>query len=57
MHKWEPGADVHRFRRVIDNSRAAVAFVAKWLRPGFTDELLTRCEHLVLDVCDNLGTE
>jgi putative transposase len=53
----EPDPDVRRGRSVIYHLHVHLVFVTEYRRGAFTDEILTRCEQIMRDVCAGLGAE
>jgi putative transposase len=55
--RWEPNLDVRRGRSVVHTLHAHLVFVTKYRRGAFTDEILTRCEKIMCEVCEGFGAE
>jgi putative transposase len=55
--RWEPNPDVRRGRSVVHALHAHLVFVTKYRRGAFTDEILTRCEEIMREVCTGFGAE
>ncbi|WP_079047759.1 IS200/IS605 family transposase [Streptomyces hirsutus] len=55
--RWEPDPDIRRGRHVIYNLHAHLVFVTKYRRGVFTDDMLTRCEEVMRDVCAGFEAE
>ena len=55
--RWEPDPDIRRGRHVICNLHAHLVFVTKYRRGVFTDDMLTRCEEVMRDVCAGFEAE
>ncbi|WP_214111431.1 IS200/IS605 family transposase [Acrocarpospora catenulata] len=55
--RWEPNPDIRRGRSVVYSLHAHLVFTPKYRRGVFTDEILTRCEAIMIEVCDNFGAE
>lgn len=55
--RWEPNPEVRRGRSVIYNLHIHLVFVTKYRRGAFTDQILTRCEEIMRDVCGGFGAE
>lgn len=55
--RWEPNPDIRRGRNVIHHLHAHLVFVTKYRRGAFTDQILTRCEEIMRDVCGSLGAQ
>jgi len=55
--RWEPNPDLRRGRHVIYNLHVHLVFVTKYRRGVFTDEMLTRCEEIMRDVCESFEAE
>ncbi|GAA4229216.1 putative transposase [Streptosporangium album] len=53
--RWEPNPDIRRGRTVIYSLHAHLVFTPKYRREVFTDEILRRCEDIMIEVCDNFG--
>ncbi|MFF4138935.1 IS200/IS605 family transposase [Streptomyces mirabilis] len=48
---------MHRGRSVVCSLHAHLVFTPKYRRGPFTDEILTRCEEIMRDVCADFGAE
>ncbi|MCG5215933.1 IS200/IS605 family transposase [Streptosporangium sp. KLBMP 9127] len=55
--RWEPNPDVRRGRSVVCALHAHLVFMPKYRRGVFTDEILRRCEDIMIEVCDSFGAE
>ncbi|TXK34404.1 IS200/IS605 family transposase [Nonomuraea sp. C10] len=55
--RWEPNPDIRRGRTVVYALHAHLVFTPKYRRGVFTDELLRRCEEIMIEVCDSFGAE
>ncbi|MEV7858251.1 IS200/IS605 family transposase [Streptomyces hirsutus] len=55
--RWNPNPDVRTGRHVVHNLHVHLAFVTKYRRKAFTDEMLTRCEEIMREVCQDFGAE
>ncbi|MEU7739366.1 IS200/IS605 family transposase [Nonomuraea sp. NPDC049158] len=55
--RWEPNPYVRRGRSVVYSLHAHLVFMPKDRRGVFTDEILTRCEDIMIEVCDSFGAE
>ncbi|MFB9630361.1 IS200/IS605 family transposase [Nonomuraea helvata] len=55
--RWEPHPDIRRGRTVVYSLHAHLVFTPKYRRGVFTDELLRRCEEIMIEVCDSFGAE
>ncbi|MER6147798.1 IS200/IS605 family transposase [Streptomyces hirsutus] len=55
--RWEPDPHIRRGRHVIYNLHAHLVFVTKYRRGVFTDDMLTRCEEVMRDVCAGFEAE
>ncbi|RSM73682.1 IS200/IS605 family transposase [Kibdelosporangium aridum] len=55
--RWEPDPDIRRGRSVIYNLHVHLVFVTKYRRGAFTDQILTRCERIMRDVCGGFGAQ
>ena len=55
--RWEPNPDIRRGRSVVHSLHAHLVFVTKYRRGAFTDEILTRCEQIMRDICVDFGGE
>lgn len=55
--RWKPNPDIRRGRTVVYTLHAHLVFTPKYRRGVFTDELLRRCEEIMIEVCDSFGAE
>ncbi|MGW7613178.1 IS200/IS605 family transposase [Streptomyces sp. NPDC054766] len=55
--RWEPDPDVRRGNHVVFNLHAHLVFVTKYRREIFNDDMLTRCEEIMRDVCESFGAK
>ncbi|MEO3793219.1 IS200/IS605 family transposase [Nonomuraea sp. B10E15] len=55
--RWEPDPDIRRGRSVVYSLHAHLVFTPKYRRGVFTDEILRRCEEIMIEVCDSFGAE
>ncbi|WP_184759378.1 IS200/IS605 family transposase [Streptosporangium album] len=55
--RWGPNPDIRRGRAVVHNLHAHLVFTPKYRRGVFTDEILRRCEDIMIEVCDSFGAE
>ncbi|MGW2196971.1 IS200/IS605 family transposase [Streptosporangium sp. NPDC001682] len=55
--RWEPNPDIRRGRSVVCALHAHLVFIPKYRRGVFTDEILRRCEDIMIEVCDGFGAE
>ncbi|MER5919040.1 IS200/IS605 family transposase [Streptomyces mirabilis] len=55
--RWEPNLDIRRGRSVVYTLHAHLVFVPKYRRGVFTDEILTRCEEIMREVCEKANAE
>ena len=55
--RWVPDLEVRRGRHVVYNLHAHLVFTPKYRRGVFTDEILTRCEGIMREVCEDFGAE
>lgn len=55
--RWEPNPDIRRGRSVVYSLHAHLVFTPKYRRGVLTDEILTRCEAIMIEVCDSFGAE
>ncbi|MGW3655307.1 IS200/IS605 family transposase [Streptomyces sp. NPDC005151] len=55
--RWEPDPDVRRGRHVIYNLHAHLVFVTQYRRNVFNDDMLTRCEEIMRNVCTEFGAD
>ena len=55
--RWNPNPDVRRGRHVVYNLHVHLVFVTKYRRGAMTDEILTRCEEIMREVCDDFEAE
>ncbi|MFC4115533.1 IS200/IS605 family transposase [Nonomuraea zeae] len=53
--RWEPNPDIRRGRSVVYSLHAHLVFTPKYRRKVFTDEILSRCEEIMIEVCDSFG--
>ncbi|MEE1671365.1 IS200/IS605 family transposase [Streptomyces sp. WAC07094] len=49
--RWNPHPDVRTGRHVVTNLHVHLVCVTKYRRKAFTDEILTRCEEIMREVC------
>jgi len=49
--RWNPDPDVRTGRPVVTNLHVHLAYVTKYRPKAFTDEILTRCEEIMREVC------
>ncbi|MEW2358818.1 IS200/IS605 family transposase [Spirillospora sp. NPDC029432] len=55
--RWGTDPDIRRGRSVVHSLHAQLVFVPRHRRAVFTDEILTRCEEIMRDVCIDFGAE
>jgi putative transposase len=55
--RWEPNPSIHRGRTIVYALQAHLVFTPKYRRGPFTDEILTRCEEVMRNVCADFETE
>ncbi|MER6171870.1 IS200/IS605 family transposase [Streptosporangium sp. NPDC001681] len=55
--RWEPNPEVRRGRSVVCTLHAHLVFVPRYRRGVFTNEILRRCEDIMIEVCDSFGAE
>ncbi|MFI6710042.1 IS200/IS605 family transposase [Nonomuraea sp. NPDC050478] len=55
--RWTPDSEVRRGRSVVYSLHAHLVFIPKYRRGVFTDEILRRCEGIMIEVCDSFGAE
>ncbi|WP_079048271.1 IS200/IS605 family transposase [Streptomyces hirsutus] len=55
--RWEPNPDIRTGRSVIHMLHAHLVFVPKYRRGVFTDDILTRCEEVMREVCEKANAE
>lgn len=55
--RWEPNPNIRRGRSVVYTLHAHLVFVPKYRRGVFTDEILTRCEEIMTEVCADFRAE
>ena len=55
--RWNPDPDVRTGRHVVYNLHAHLVFVTKYRRKAFTDAMLTRCEEVMRQVCQDFEAE
>jgi putative transposase len=55
--RWEANPELRRGRSVVYTLHAHLVFTPKYRRGVFTDDILTRCEEIMRDVCADFGAE
>jgi hypothetical protein len=55
--RWNPNPDVRTGRHAVNNLHVHVVFVTKYQRNAITDEILTRCEKIMREVCTDFEAE
>ena len=55
--RWEPDPDIRRGNHVVYNLHAHLVFVTRYRREVFDDEMLTRCEAIMRNVCQSFGAQ
>ncbi|MCX5441104.1 MULTISPECIES: IS200/IS605 family transposase [unclassified Streptomyces] len=55
--RWNPHPDVRTGRHVAYNLHVHLVFVTKYRRKAFTDDMLTRCEEVTREVCQESEAE
>jgi putative transposase len=55
--RWEPNPDIRRGRSVVHSLHVHLVFVTKYRRGAFTEQILTRCEEVMREVCEDFGAE
>ncbi|MFG2673876.1 MULTISPECIES: IS200/IS605 family transposase [unclassified Streptomyces] len=55
--RWETDPDVRRGNHVVFNLHVHLVFVTKYRRGVFNDDMLTRCEEIMRDVCQSFEAE
>lgn len=55
--RWEADPNIRRGRSVVYSLHVHLVFVTRYRRGAFTDEILTRCEEVMREVCAGLGAE
>ncbi|MEU0478774.1 IS200/IS605 family transposase [Streptosporangium sp. NPDC006013] len=55
--RWEPNPDIRRGRSVVYTLHAHLVFIPRYRRGVFTDEILRRCEDIMIEVCDSFGAK
>ncbi|MER6996794.1 IS200/IS605 family transposase [Streptomyces sp. NPDC000410] len=55
--RWNPNPDVRTGRHVVHNLHVHLVFVTKYRRGAFTDAMLTRCEEIMREVCEDFEAE
>ncbi|MEV1173538.1 IS200/IS605 family transposase [Nonomuraea sp. NPDC049784] len=55
--RWTPNPDVRTGRHVVHHLHAHLVFVTKCRRGALTDQMLTRCEELMREVCADFEVE
>ncbi|MEU6998377.1 IS200/IS605 family transposase [Nonomuraea sp. NPDC046570] len=53
--RWEPNPDIRRGRTVVHSLHAHLVFTPIYRGEVFTDEILRRCEDIMIEVCDSFG--
>ncbi|MET8054823.1 IS200/IS605 family transposase, partial [Streptosporangium sp. NPDC005286] len=53
--RWEPDFDIRRGRTVVHPLHTHLVLTPRYRCGVFTDELLCRCEDIMIEVCDSLG--
>lgn len=55
--RWNPNPDVRTGRHVVHNLRAHLVFVTRYRRGALTGEMLTRCEEIMREICEDFEAE
>ena len=55
--RWNPNPDVRTGRHVVHNLHVHLVFVTKYRRKALTDAMLTRCEEIMREVCQDFEAE
>ncbi|WP_405634538.1 IS200/IS605 family transposase [Streptomyces sp. NBC_00056] len=55
--RWNPHPDVRTGRHVVYDLHVPLVFVTKFRRKAFTDDMLTRCEEVMREVCQDFEAE
>ncbi|MGW0595416.1 IS200/IS605 family transposase [Streptosporangium sp. NPDC002607] len=55
--QWEPDFDIRRGRTVVHPLHTHLVLTPRYRRGVFTDELLCRCEDIMIEVCGSFGAE
>ncbi|MFD4144650.1 IS200/IS605 family transposase [Streptomyces sp. NPDC058572] len=55
--RWEPNSDIRRGRHVVHTLHAHLVFVTRHRGDVFDDEMLTRCEEIMKNVCEDFEAE
>ncbi|WP_328414674.1 IS200/IS605 family transposase [Micromonospora sp. NBC_00389] len=55
--RWTPDPDVRRGRSVVYNLHAHLVFTTKYRRGALTDPILTRCQQVMAQVCEDFGAQ
>ncbi|WP_411152225.1 IS200/IS605 family transposase [Streptomyces sp. A30] len=55
--RWKPNPDVRMGCHVVYNLHAHLVFVTKYRRKAMTGEMLTRCEEIMREVCEDFEAE
>ncbi|MGW1168276.1 IS200/IS605 family transposase [Streptomyces sp. NPDC002550] len=55
--RWNPNPDVRTGRHVVHNLHVHLVFVTKYRRRAMTGEMLTRCEEIMREVCEDFEAE
>ncbi|MFC3996658.1 IS200/IS605 family transposase [Nocardiopsis sediminis] len=53
--RWEPNPDVRMGRHVVCDLHVHLVFVTKYRRGVLTGAMLTRCEEIMRQVCEDFG--
>jgi REP-associated tyrosine transposase len=55
--RWVEDPNIRRGRTVVYNLHVHLVFVTRYRRGVFTDEILTRCQQIMRDVCADFGAD
>ncbi|EHN74013.1 transposase IS200-family protein [Streptomyces coelicoflavus ZG0656] len=55
--RWNPNPDVRTVRHVVYDLHVHLVFVTKYRRRAMTGEMLTRCEEIMREVCEDFEAE
>ncbi|MGV9380069.1 IS200/IS605 family transposase [Nonomuraea sp. NPDC003707] len=55
--RWKPNPEIRTGRHSVHELTAHLVFVTKYRRNFVTDEMLTRCEQIMKEVCEKFACE
>ncbi|MFI6666782.1 IS200/IS605 family transposase [Streptomyces sp. NPDC050481] len=55
--RWNPNPEVHTGRLVVHSLHVHLVFITKYRRGAMTGEMLTRCEQIMREVCEDFEAE